>query len=106
MAKTTKPKADARPALRLVGESEIYDLMRAPETTAERIGRLQMEARALALEEVEALEKLLLAAAAKAQLVAEGGDAYPVGARELASRLASDLPGKAETIRAIVSRSV
>lgn len=106
MAKPTKSKADARPALRLVGEAEIYDLMRAPETTADRVRRLQAEARALALEEVEELEKLLVAAAAKALAVAEGGDAYPVGARELASRLAADLPAKAETIRAIVSRTL
>lgn len=106
MVRPVKSKADARPALRLVGEAEIYDLMRAPETTADRVRRLQMEARALALEEVEALEKLLIAAAAKARAVADGGDAYPVGARELASRLAADLPAKAETISAIVARSV
>ena len=34
--------------------------MRAPETTAERVKRLQLEAHALALEEIEALEKLLV----------------------------------------------
>jgi hypothetical protein len=38
--------------------------------------------------------------------VAEGGDAYPVGAREIASRLVADLPAKAETIRTIVARTV
>ena len=39
----------AKPDLRLVSaESEIYDLMRAPATTADRVKRLQMEARALA----------------------------------------------------------
>ena len=40
-----------------------------------------------------------------AREIAEGGDAYPVGAREIASRLAEDLPMKAETIKAIVSRA-
>ena len=30
--------------------------------------------------------------------------AYPVGAREMASRLAADLPTKAETIKTIVHR--
>ena len=39
-----------------------------------------------------------------AREIAEGGEAYPVGARELAGRLASDLPAKAETLKAIVSR--
>lgn len=100
----TKP-VPSKPDLRLVSpESEVYDLMRAPETTADRVRRLQMEARALAVEEVEALEKALLQAASMAKGIADGGDAYPVGARELAGRLAADLPGKAETIRAIVGR--
>ena len=94
-----------RPDLRLVAEAEVYDLMRKPETTAERVKRLQLEARALALEEIEALEKALNEAARLAGEVAAGGDAYPVGARELASRIAADLPAKAETLRAIASRT-
>ncbi|WP_426040076.1 hypothetical protein [Brevundimonas sp. TWP2-3-4b1] len=98
---TKKPN---KPDLRLVVESEVYDLMRAPESTTERVRRLQMEARALAIEQVEALEKILNDAATLADEIAKGGDAYPVGAREIASRLADDLPAKAETIKAIVSR--
>ncbi len=98
------PKKPNKPDLRLVAESEVYDLMKPPATTAERVKRLQAEARALALEEVEALERLLVEAAAKAREIATGGDAYPVGAREIASRLVEDLPAKAETIKAIVSR--
>lgn len=95
----------AKPDLRLVpSEAAVYDLMRQPESTSERVKRLQLEARALAVEQVEALEKVLLQAAAMAREIADGGDAYPVGAREIASRLAEDLPMKAETIKAIVSR--
>jgi hypothetical protein len=98
---------NAKPDLRLVAaESEIYDLMRAPETTSERVKRLQMEARALAVEQVEALEKVLMQASAMAKEIAEGGDAYPVGARELAGRLSSELPTKVETLKAIVSRTL
>lgn len=97
----------SKPDLRLVSaESEIYDLMKPPATTAERVKRLQAEARMLAVEQVEALEKALLTAASMAREIAEGGDAYPVGARELAGRLAADLPGKGETLRAIVGRIV
>ena len=104
---THKPKPPAKPNLRLVeAESAVYEMMRTPETTGDRVKRLQLEARALAVEQVEALEKLLLQAADMAREVAEGGDAYPVGAREIASRLVSDLPAKAETIRTIVARSV
>jgi hypothetical protein len=95
----------ARPDLRLVpGDAEIYDLMRTPETTTERVKRLQLEARALAVEQVEALERVLLEASRMAREIADGGDAYPVGARELAGRLSADLPAKAETLKAIVGR--
>lgn len=97
----------AKPDLRLVSaEAEVYDLMRAPSTTADRVKRLQMEARALAVEQIEALEKLLLQASAMAQEIADGGEAYPVGARELAGRLASDLPARAQTLKAVASRSL
>ena len=100
------PPVNSKAALRIVpGEAEIYDLMRQPETTSERVKRLQQEARALAVEQVEALEILLMQASQLAREIAEGGDAYPVGAREIASRLAEDLPSKAETIKLIVARS-
>lgn len=102
MPKTTGNRS--RPDLRLVVESEVYDLMRGPQTTADRVKQLQAEARALAIEQVEELERRLNEAAALAREISAGGDAYPVGARELASRLAEDLPAKAETIKAIVSR--
>lgn len=97
-------KKTTKPDLRLVAESEVYDLMRGPQSTADRVKQLQAEAKALAIEEVEALEKILVEAAAMAAEISKGGDAYPVGAREIASRLAEDLPAKAETIKAIVSR--
>ena len=103
MSKSPPPK----PALRLVpGDAEIYDQMRTPETTTERVKRLQLEARALAVEQVEALERVLLEASRMAKEIADGGDAYPVGARELANRLHADLPARAETLKAIVGRAL
>jgi hypothetical protein len=106
MSKSNSPESDDRPNLRVVTspEAEVYDLMRAPETTSERVKRLQAEARALALEQVEALEEVLLKASAMAKDIAEGGEAYPVGARELAGRLAQDLPVKAETMKAVIAK--
>lgn len=99
--------SNSKPDLRVVpAEAEIYDLMRKPETTSERVRRLQLEARALAVEQVEVLERVLLDAARLAREIADGGDAYPIGARELASRLAADLPSKAETLKAIVTRAL
>jgi hypothetical protein len=112
MPRTTKPElhvvegmaADPSPITPQV-EAAVYDLMRAPETTAERVKRLQAEAHALALEEVEAMNLLLSQAAQKAKEIAAGGEAYPVGARELASRLATELPQKVETLRMILTRA-
>ncbi|HBV12106.1 MAG TPA: hypothetical protein DEB60_03140 [Brevundimonas sp.] len=91
-------ESDARAALRVVSspEAEVYDLMRAPETTAERVKRLQAEARALAIEQVEALEAALCKAADMAREIADGGDAYPVGARELAAIHESGAEGTLE----------
>jgi len=98
------PSVTPEEAAPMSGVSAVYDLMRAPESTAERVKRLQAEARALAMEEVEALDRLLMQASAAAKAIADGGDAYPVGAREIASRLSADLPTKAETLRMILSR--
>lgn len=85
--------------------SEVLELVQPAASTAERVRRLQAEARALAHGEIEALAAHLTLGAEMARLIAEGGDAYPVGARELASRLASDLPGRAETMRTILGRA-
>ena len=87
------------------GAAEVYNLSRGPESTAQRVRRLQDEARILAREQVESLDRDLEAMALRAQEIAEGGDAYPPGVRELASRIAADLPQKAQTLRMILGRS-
>ena len=84
---------------------ELYNLSRGPETTTQRVRRLQREARLLAREQIEAMGRDLDALAARALEIADGGDAYAVGVREMASRLASDLPQKAQSLRAILERS-
>ncbi len=88
-----------------VGDSEIYDLMRKPETTAERVKRLQLEARMLAKEQIDLLEKQLMAVARQAEEIAQGGDAYPVGARELCRSLVEEMTAKAQTLSAISFRT-
>lgn len=93
-------------ALRLVTpEVEVYDFSRGHETTSQRVKRLQTEARLLAAEEIQRFETLLRQAAEAGSAIAEGGDAYAVGARELASRLAEQLDGAAATLRAINLRN-
>ena len=75
------------------------------ETTAERVRRLQAEARIVARQHLEQLEHCLIATAEVARDVAEGGEAYPVGVREMASRLSDDLPEKLLTLRALIDRA-
>lgn len=88
-----------------VGDSEVYDLMRKPETTAERVKRLQQEARMLAREQIEALEAQMLVVARQAEEIALGGDAYPVGARELCRSLIEEIQARAHTLAAILHRT-
>lgn len=85
--------------------AELYDLGRGPETTAQRVKRLQAEARMLAREEIERLDRGMMDMAALAAEIAAGGEAYPAGVREMASRIAADLPQKAQGLRSIVSRT-
>ena len=91
------------PKLSLVSD-EVYQLGRKPETTSARVKRLQAEARILAREQVEALEKSMNALAAQAREVAEGGDAYPAGVRDLAARLAEDLETRSQSMQVLMAR--
>jgi hypothetical protein len=85
---------------------EIVDLGRTPESAARRIRQLQQEAHDLAREQIEAFAEDLTALARQAAQIADGGEAYPVGARELASRIAEDLPYKAQLLTALLGRGV
>lgn len=84
--------------------AEIRALMSTPETRGDRIARLQREARALALDDVQALVRLMGQVVEAASDIADGGDAYPVGVREAAQRLAIDLQARADTLKAISGR--
>ena len=93
------------PKLSVVPEAEVYDLGRGHETTADRVKRLQREARLLAREQAEALESKLVETAALAREIADGGEAFPAGVREIANRIHADLDGKEMTLRALVERT-
>ncbi len=93
------------PSEPLPGAGEVYGLSREVETGAQRIRRLQLEARLLAREQVDAFEHDLNALALRAAEIAEGGEVYPVGAREMAARLADELPKKAQLLASIMSRN-
>jgi hypothetical protein len=76
----------------------------APARAADRIRKLQAEAQALARGQIEDLNLSMVALARQAEEIAEGGEAYPVGARELARRLVEEVGARAQTLQAILSK--
>lgn len=76
-----------------------------PESPADRIRRLQTEARTLAREHIELLATALNEVARLSGEIADGGELYPVGARELSRRLTDDCGKHALTLTAIVDRN-
>ncbi|MGH6955523.1 MAG: hypothetical protein ACREEW_02530 [Caulobacteraceae bacterium] len=84
--------------------AEVVDLGRGVETPAQRIQRLQREARKLAREQIESFARDLDSMAFRAAEIAGGGEAYPVGAREIASRLADDLGQKSQSLTTLLNR--
>lgn len=78
----------------------------ARESRTQRVRRLQEEAKALAREQISELEILIDATAKMAHEIAEGGEAYPVGARELSRRLADELPRTLQTLRIVAKKSL
>src|SRR5262249_21761840 len=75
------------------------------ETVAERVRRLQAEAKALARAPVHALAQAMAGVEQMAAEIAEGGDAYPPGVRELARRFVEDVDARIQTLEAISARS-
>ena len=73
-------------------------------TVAERVRRLQAEARQLAQDHVLALSTAMAQANHLAQEIDEGGEAYPPGIRDLARRFAEDCDLRLQSIEAIAAR--
>jgi len=76
----------------------------AGQGVAERIRLLQQEARALARDHIQALENALAQVERLSAEIADGGEAYPVGVREVARRLAEDCEASGNTLKAIAGR--
>ena len=77
-----------------------------PRPLFDRVRELHAEARALALDHVATFEQALGDAAALAEEIDAGGDAYPVGARQIARRLFADLDGARLNLQALRGRSL
>ena len=75
------------------------------ETISQRVMRLQAEARSVAREHLSALEDAMSQVAKISEEIADGGEAYPVGARELAKRLADETGIRVQALDAILART-
>jgi hypothetical protein len=98
------------PSLSVVADNDLHTTAPAqmgakPETVAERVRRLQAEARQLAKDHVRALSDAIVGVEQIAAEIAEGGDAYPPGIRDLARRFVDDCEARVQTLEAISART-
>jgi ABC-type transporter Mla subunit MlaD len=75
------------------------------ETVAQHVQRLQAEARQLASEHVKALSAAMVSLQELAAEIADGGEAYVPGVRDVCRRLADDLDSRVQTLEAIEGRA-
>ena len=84
--------------------SNLTDSAAPVESVAQKVRRLQVEAASLAREQVLTLEHALAEVTRLSVEIADGGEAYPVGAREIARRLAEDAEAAAKNLELILAR--
>ena len=98
--------AGKAPALSVVADntSNGLDALAQAAGVSARVRQLQQEARMLAREHVKALEHALFQVEQLSAEIADGGEAYPAGVRDIARRLAEDCGVKVQAIEAIASR--
>jgi hypothetical protein len=81
------------------------ELSLVPATPAgDRARQLMLEARAAALEHLEALRQSSEETRTLAKAVGYGGDLYTVGLQDFARRMAEDLEWRAKTLEALIER--
>jgi hypothetical protein len=78
----------------------------AEESPAARAIKLYAEARGAALEQVRIVEDSLARVIALSAEIAEGGEVYPAGVRDLCRRLADDLASRSATLDALAQRNL
>lgn len=76
------------------------------DSPAARAGRLYAEAQMAAFDQVRVLEDGLAAVVTLAAEIAEGGDVYPAGVRDLCRRMGEDLAQRSMTLDAIATRAL
>jgi hypothetical protein len=93
------------PSLSVVADNDVKTAAPKSETVAQRVRRLQQEAKQLAKDHIRELSTALVEVETLAAEIAEGGDAYPPGVRDLARRLVEDVEARVQTLEAIVART-
>ena len=76
------------PSLSVVADNDLNTSSPKLETVAQRVRRLQAEARQLARDHIQAFGAAMVDLERYAAEIADGGDAYAPGVRDLARRLA------------------
>lgn len=89
------------PALSIVAN----DTAAAAEPLGQQVRRLEAEARDMARVHAQCLEVALATVRRIAAEIADGGDVYPPGVRDLARRTSADAQFKAQTLHAILGRT-
>ncbi|HEY1447439.1 MAG TPA: hypothetical protein VGF33_02800 [Caulobacteraceae bacterium] len=102
-----EPDPNLGPQLDPAGDAsaKVHELGRLVESGVERVRRLQHETHVLAQEQVELLARDMNAMAQRTAEISQGGDAYPVGVRELCSRMTDELEQQAKALTAIMERA-
>ncbi|HEX7944850.1 MAG TPA: hypothetical protein VF495_09305 [Phenylobacterium sp.] len=94
------------PSLSVVADNDLKSV-RSPqsETVAQRVQRLQAEARQLAKDHVKSLTAAMVDLEQLAAEIADGGDAYAPGIRDICRRMVEDLESRVQTLDAISART-
>ncbi len=93
------------PSLSVVANNDLKTELQKPETVAQRVRRLQAEAKTLAKDHVATFGVAMADLGQLAHEIAEGGEAYAPGIRDLARRLAEELDARVHTVQAIAART-
>ena len=76
------------------------------ETPAIRARRLYDQSRGAAMDQVVAVETGLARVIELAAAIAEGGDVYPAGVRDLCRRMAGELASRGATLEGLAQRNL
>ena len=93
------------PSLSVVADNDLKTAFPKTETVAQRVQRLQAEARQLAKDHVKSLTGTMMELEQLAAEIADGGDAYAPGIRDICRRMAEDLESRVQTLDAISART-